>query len=412
MANFSYLFLQQASQIIIPLLIIPHLIKVLGYERTGLVFYAQSFMTYFIVLSDFGFNLTATQEISINRNNNSQISRIIGRVVSTKLFLAVGGLIILYLLTLSIDKFRADQELLLWSYLMAIGQASLPLWFFQGIEQMKVLALLSFLSRLLFLGLVYFFIRNIDDYIYVNAIMGIGGIFVSLCGYYLIYKKYKIAFKLTSWNSVVSELRKGWHIFMSGFFINVYMNSNIFVLSFVVDPTTLGYYGVAEKCYMGIRQVIGVISQAIYPRACVLAQEAHVKLVSFYKNVFIKFFVLVVLGCVLIIFVAKYLNLLFTHTQNEEITALIRLFSFLPLVVALNVPAYQTVIIYSFKKSYATILLLGAVINVFANVVLARAYAAQGTILSIYITELFITVSLYLLLEMKHNKYSLIGMFK
>lgn len=67
----------------------------------------------------------------------------------------------------------------------------------------------------------------------------------------------------------------------------------------------------------------------------------------------------------------------------------------------MNIPAYQTLLAYNYKNSYSIILIMGAVINIILNFILANFYGANGTAISVLITEFFITAGLIIALKIK-----------
>lgn len=406
-SNLMYLGLLQGSSFLLPLILIPFLVNSIGFEKVGLVYFAQSLMSYFAVITEYGFNLTATHDISVNRHNKVVLNTIFNEVLTTKVLLNILVFLVLLIIIYTVPRFSEDHILYLSSFLIVIGQSFFPYWFFQGLEDMKYIAVLSFFARLISILSIVLFVSEPQDYLLVNLFSGLGNCVSILFAVHIIKTKYHIVFRFSGLKKVKEQLNNGWHIFVSGFAVNMYMNSNIFILGLFTDKTTLGYYGVAEKSFLALRQVLTVFSQAIYPHVCRLASTSHLKLVNFYRKT-IPFLLIIVIACqILIFYFAPFIVFVFTHGYNAEIAYYVRLYALLPLIIALNIPAYQSVIIYKIQAGYGKVLIYGAILNILCNIFLAKAYGALGTIASIYITEIFITVGLYYILENFNARYSL-----
>src|SRR5690606_27552178 len=186
--------------------------------------------------------------------------------------------------------------------------------------------------------------------VFVLLFFGLVNLFSGLVGLVLAIKQYKLNFILPDVNAIVEELRNGWDLFVSNFAIVSYMNSNIFILGLFVSPLIYGYYSIAEKIVMAMRQILVVFSQAIYPHICQLATEAHQKLLDFYKQIYIPVIVLFTMFSIGVFVMAGEIVSFLAKEPEPQIIFILRLLCFVPLIVGLNIPAHQSLLAYDHKK--------------------------------------------------------------
>ena len=161
--NFSYLSALQIFNIVAPLIAYPFLIRVLGTNNFGLVIYAQSIISYFVILVTFGFNISATKKVSLHRNNLKKLGEVVSNVLIIKTILLLISLIILevflYLTNQNFDSVILFN-LVMW---MCVYEVIFPQWYFQGIEQMKYITYITLIIRIIFLGMIFIIIKSPDD---------------------------------------------------------------------------------------------------------------------------------------------------------------------------------------------------------------------------------------------------------
>ena len=150
----SSLGLVQLSNYVLPLITIPYLTRVLGASNFGLVMMAQATMIYLTLLTDYGFNLSATKEISIHRNDPKKVSEITSSVLIIKTTLLGIGAIILNFLIQFVPLFHDHSALFYLSFLIVIGNTYLPTFLFQGLEKMTFIALFNLVAKVAFTGLI------------------------------------------------------------------------------------------------------------------------------------------------------------------------------------------------------------------------------------------------------------------
>ncbi|MCX6231087.1 MAG: flippase [Bacteroidetes bacterium] len=398
--NFIYLTGLQFFNYLLPLITLPYLIKVLQPEMYGITVYAQAFMLYFIVFIDYGFNLTATRNISIHKDDPKKITEIFNNVITTKFFLLLLSLVIIALLTFLVPKFSNYWMLYFFTAGVLVGQVFFPIWLFQGLQDMKYLMYFNFISRVIFTVLVFVVIKSPTDFIYVNLLSSSASIFIGIFSIIFVVRKYKIKIRIAKKENVIFELKDGWMVFLSNFAVQIYSGSNIIILGFYADNATVGNYSVAEKIMLIIRQLLNVFSQVIYPHICQLAATPD-RIKPFIKKAIFPFLGAILFLCLLLfIFAGKIVHLM-TGKDFPEIVLLIRILSFVPFIVGMNIPAYQTLLAFNYKNTYSSILISGAILSICLNFILAYFFKAEGTVISIFITELFITIGLIIALKLK-----------
>jgi len=121
-------------------------------------------IAYFSVIVDYGFNLTATKDVSINRDNIDKLNEIFSSVMVIKFILLLISFIILVFLTSTFNKFGEYSTIFYLTFGMLIGQVLFPQWLFQGMERMKYITILNVLAKFIFLVAIFIFIHNKSDY--------------------------------------------------------------------------------------------------------------------------------------------------------------------------------------------------------------------------------------------------------
>ncbi len=147
--NFLSLFTLQCLNYILPLMTIPYLARVLGAENYGKTIFAMAIIINFQVICDYGFNMSATRNISINRENKSEIEHIFSAVISIKCIFTIIGAVILTIMIFIIPRLKEDYMLYYFTYISVVGNVLFPVWLFQGIEDMKYITYINVAVKLI-----------------------------------------------------------------------------------------------------------------------------------------------------------------------------------------------------------------------------------------------------------------------
>jgi PST family polysaccharide transporter len=243
----------------------------------------------------------------------------------------------------------------------------------------------------------------------VNFLQGISGVIAACICFWVIFKKFKHRFIAISLKDIRHEITDGWMLFLSSLAVNIYVNSNAFILGFYVGAAQLGIYSICEKVYLALKQFDNVFSQVIYPKVCVLAKESMQALKNFYIKIFLPYLICITLACITVAGFAKYICFYFLKNENPQVIFLLRLFCIVPVINAFNTPPFQTLLALNEKKKYGFVLIAGCIFNIILNIILDKIFGATGATVTVMLTELFITggLSVYFLNIVNQNPVSL-----
>lgn len=274
LGNFFPLASLQGLNCLLPIIVLPYLMRVIGPDRFGLIFFAQAFVQYFMILTDYGFNISATREIALHKQSKEKVSKIFSSAFTVKMIMAAASFLILLFVVNFIPKFKADWLIYVLSFGMVIGNSMFPAWFFQGIEEMKYTAILNIAGGLVYILGVFLLVRAQQDYFYVPMVGSVISLTTGIFGLYIAFKEFDLSFVQQRYEDIKERLRTGWDIFVSIVAINAYTNTRIFAIGFLTNNTITGYYAIAEKIASFIQTFpLDSLSQSIYPRLNSIFQQ-------------------------------------------------------------------------------------------------------------------------------------------
>jgi len=403
--NFISLSILQGANYILPLITLPYLVRVLGPEKFGLLAFAQAFVAYFGILIDYGFNLSATREVSIHRDNKEKLNEIYSSVTIIKISIYIISLILMSIIVFSFEKFKKDYLLYYLYFLGMISGILFPSWLFQGLEKMKYITIINIATRVFFTIMIFVLIKEQTDYYFVPILNSIGGILGGFAALWIIRKNFNIKFKIPTLDRILYELKEGWHIFISTVAISLYTVSNTFILGLFTNNTIVGYYSAAEKIIKAVQGLLTPVSQTIYPYISKLVKESKEKGLKFLQKItFLIGGISFISSLILFIFADLVVKFLLGN-QYEESVPVLRILAFLPFIIALNnIFGIQTMLTFNYKEAFSKILISASIINILLAFILVPLYQHIGISFAVLISEIFVTVFMFLFLQNKGIK--------
>ena len=282
-ASLSWL---QAITYLLPIIILPYLFQVIGPEKFGLIAFAQAFTQYFVILTDYGFSVTATKEISLCHDDNAKIRKVFCAVMTVKIALVFLSLLVLGAIVCFVPKFKNDWMVYVFSFGTVAGNAIFPVWFFQGTERMKYIAKLNIIGEFVLAFCILFFIKGPQDYLKVPIINSSVCLMTGLLGQYILLSRFGIRFQFPGYKAILRQLEDGWNIFISIVAINAYTNTRIFAVGLMTSNSLTGFYSIAEKIANVVQTFpLSSFSQALFPRLSKIFHKNKIKAFAMVQHI-------------------------------------------------------------------------------------------------------------------------------
>jgi PST family polysaccharide transporter len=385
----------QAGSYLLPLINIPYLLRVIGPEHYGLIAFSQAMMTYFVTLNDYGFNLTATRELSIHRDDSVLRSELYSSVMAIKSGMCLLSFLILCTLVHFVPRFHHDAPVFFASFGTVVGTMLFPRWFFQGIEKMYLISLENLVMNAVFTAGIYIFVRHPSDYLIAAILQAGGTLLAGIVGLIILFSTEHVKLSVPTFSQIRNRLVDGWHVFVSYAASTFYTSSNAVVLGLVSGMTQVGYFSAAYKVFVAAQMLVTPMGQAMYPHVCALADRSRELAVAYLRKAMIVIGGLTFVGGLMVIVLAKVIVHIAMGPKYAASVLVLQLLAMIPFVFSLNnIYGTQAMLNFGLKAQFSRIIVISAIFNNIILVPLCFWFKAPGAALSALITQTVITIAM------------------
>lgn len=354
--NFFFLFVVQFSNYVLPFLVIPLLTRALGVEGFGKYAFYLGIANLLLVFIRFGFEFSATRDISIHSDNLEKVGTIVGSVMQIKALLFF---LTILLYSVIIILFQTDEQqslLLLAGGLLLAGQTLLPIWYFQGMQQMKYVTFYTVITKILYVSLLLLLIRDNDDYGVAAVVYGASFFLSGLISFIHVLKQIPVKFT-SSLTNTQQTFKDALPFFTSRIFVTAYTSSMIPLLGFIGGPAQVAVYAASEKLYMAAQSIMYPLANSLYPH---VAKNKDIKL---FKKLFVVALLVVLVGGIIGYFVAPHLIIFLFGAEYAESVQIFNLHMVALVFVFPSIMlGYPLLAALGFSKAANSSVIVGAII--------------------------------------------------
>lgn len=379
-----------SSSFLFPLITVPYVSRVLGPSGTGIVAWAQTFISYFSLVALLGMNVYGVRECAKVRDDRAKLTQTARELVTILLISTTIVYAVFIVSIFLIPKTRENIPLMM-VFSIAIWLASCGMeWFYQAIEQYGYITVRNIALKLVGLILMFVFVHRPSDYI-VYGVTVVVGSYGSNIFNILRLRAYIDIFKHGPKPKM--NLRKHFKS-MSMFAVSsiasgMYAQIDMLLMGFFGNNIALGLYQLVVRiknlCTSAVNSVSGVMLPRISYYESRGNHEKTVQLIG--KN--LNFLVIMSLMLISILIIgAKPIILILGGPQYVEAQSALILVSFVMIFSSTNLVLSQYMVARGQERQYAAINVLGLIVGIVAGCTLIPLFGINGAALSVCIGEI------------------------
>ncbi|MAN87072.1 MAG: flippase [Algoriphagus sp.] len=408
--NFLFLGIIQSSNVLISIISMPLFIQSIGVDQFGLVNLALSVIVIMNVLVVYGFNLSAPREVAVSQQDKEALSHLVSNVFSGKIILAAIATILILVGAFGFNLFQEYQLILVFSSLLLFSEATLPLWFFQGMEKMKLVSIANIFSKLLFLMGIVLFIHRPEQSHWVNFMLGLFGLIINILLIFYINRVFGIKIIKPEWSEILKSYIQNFLLFLSSATSFISTNGGLIILSFFSVAETLGMYSLAERVVMVLRLFPALIIQAIFPNASKLYQADPVRFYKFLKNVYLRVLLAGIFISAGTHFAAPWIIQVLSRSDLQESVMYLKILAAVPFLACLNVGNVTLLLVADLKELLFKASWMMCVYMIIVSAILTYYFGGIGLCFGIISTEIIVFL-ICLVLLYRHEKNLVHGFY-
>ena len=263
--NFSALAVLQAMRYLIPFIVLPYVTPIIGVTHFGEIAVAYAIALIFQTVVNFSFDFIGARDVARNREDMGKVSEIVSTILCARIVLYVIAFVLLGGIVLAVPKFREIWLLILISVVTAFFSMHVSEWFFQGIEKMEHITIVNVISRVVYIVLIFTFIKEREDYLLYPIFNLLGFVMASMYSIVMMTRRYKCRLHIPPFSKILDSFKIGKDLFVNQVCMSLCINLPNILLGTISGSAAAGLYDAAGKLHNAGKHSIDVLNRTFFP---------------------------------------------------------------------------------------------------------------------------------------------------
>lgn len=300
--------------VVFPLITFPYVSRVLGVDEIGRYNFANSIISYFVLIAGLGISSYSIREGARFRDDKGKLQPFVNEMFSINIASTLAAYLLLLVVMLVVHKFW-NYKILLIIFSLQIGFKLIGIeWLYSIYEDYLYITIRSILFQLMSFFLLFKFVRTGDDVNIYAAITVFSGVGSNVLNYVHARKYCKVGFtKNIDWKSHMKPIMV---LFAMSVTVTIYVSSDTTILGFLCTDYEVGIYSASVKIYNIVKNILSSVIIVSIPRLSSILGKNNRKEFSIVASDIYKTLITIMLPAIVGIIVLRKEIILLVCGQN------------------------------------------------------------------------------------------------
>ena len=269
--NFIMNAILTMSSFLFPLITFPYVSRILLPIGTGKVSFANSVVTYFVMISQLGIPTYGIRACAIVRNDEEKLKKTVYELFLINVVMSILAYIVFFVALIYVPRLRADRTLFLITGTLIFFNTIGVEWLYKALEQYTYITVRSIIFKFIALIAMFALVHDVDDYVIYGGI----SIFAASASnaFNFIRLRKIIGKKKVSQLNFKQHFKPVFTFFIISCATTIYTNLDNVMLGFMKDDVEVGYYNAATKIKNILVSIVTSLGIVLMPRASYYLQN-------------------------------------------------------------------------------------------------------------------------------------------
>lgn len=397
--NFLMNAILTMSSLVFPLITFPYVSRVLGPAGTGAVSFANSFVMYFLMISQLGIPTYGIRACAQVREDKIELSRTVQELVIINLVMSAVMYVLLFLSLATIPRLQSDKTLYLVVSSMILLNAVGMEWMYKGLEEYTYITIRSVIFKALALVFMFLLIHEKEDYVIYGGIAVFAAYASNLVN--LVYARKYITMRPVGNYNFRRHFKAVGIFFAMAVATTIYTNLDVVMLGFMTTKVDTGYYDAAVKIKNILVSIVTSLGAVLLPRSSYYVEQGMMDQFREVSRKAIRFVFLFAFPLTLyfILFASEGIFFLSGQQYGGSIRPMQIIMPTLVFIGLSNILGLQILVPTGKEKTVLYSEIAGAVTDLVLNALLIPRFHASGAAMGTVMAELVVLIWQYVALK-------------